>query len=395
MNNRVVGQKYEIVDTLFSNELQTIYVGKLLNSGDSGQFIINEFKDTDIIYSMKDNFSPEKCRYIRNIVETFYMDFNFYVVSSVCPGPTLETFLSNNSLRLTEKMYITESLLTQLVEMEKLSPFITYALCDTSNLAITNRKNICFNCNIMLSKEKMSVTGKDVTIKMGEVICTIFANTVNADLEYVKDIMPPALLPITRKCLDGKYDSIANVYSDFKSLLLYSVFMGNMSVDNQIRKNLSKARIKHKLSPLRKLAVILVALLLAGGVWAYIYNMNTDVSGKDKVIVQNNKPTAKITASAGKVYEGDSVVFTSQAADTDENDGIDSYNWTILIDDRQIFSSSNQNIAYKFEKAGKYTIQLVVSDTRSESSEPYKLYIDVLPKPENGGSKIPAANDRK
>jgi len=105
MDNRVIAEKYEILDTLFSNELQSVYSAKKSGADSSQQFIINEYKDTDIIYNMKDNFSKEKCHNIRNIVETIYENFCFYVVCNICPGPTLEDFLSDNNLRLTEKMW--------------------------------------------------------------------------------------------------------------------------------------------------------------------------------------------------------------------------------------------------------------------------------------------------
>ena len=105
MDRHVIYDKYEVTDTLFSNELQTIYTAKTTGTDGDPQFIVNEFKNTDIIYSMKDSFSPEKCHYIKNLVETFYLDFNFYVVSNICAGPTLEDFLSDNSLRLTENVH--------------------------------------------------------------------------------------------------------------------------------------------------------------------------------------------------------------------------------------------------------------------------------------------------
>lgn len=392
MDKRVIKQTYEIVDTLFSNELQTIYVGKTVGSDEGGQFIINEFRDTDIIYGMKDSFSPDKCRYIRNIVETFYIDFNFYVVSTICAGPTLENFLSDNNLRLTEKMYLTESLLTQLTEMEKLSPFITFALCDASNLAVTGRRNICFNCNIRLSKEDMGVTNKDVSHRVGEIICGIFANTANTDPEAAKDVLPPALLPIVQRCLEGKYASIAGVYNDFKSLLLYSVFMGNVSVDSQMRRNFKKGRIRRKLSPVKRAAALIALLLIIWGGWTYMKNLNT--LPENSPAPKNAKPAASFKISRDRVYAGDGVVFISDAYDPDAGDAIKSYFWVISKDGEPIFNSSNRNIAYKFETPGSYGVHLVVADSRDESSTPYKQYITVLPKPEPGIG-IPAASDRK
>lgn len=380
MDNRIIAGKYEIIDTLFSNELQVTYSAKKPGTDDSKLFIINEFKDTDIIYSMKDNFSKEKCHYIRNIVETLYENFCFYVVCNICSGPTMETYLSSNNLRLTEKMYLTESLLTQLIDIEKLSPLIVFLLCDVDNIAVTNKRNICFNCNLKLTADKLSASRSDVSKRVGEIICNIFSNTAAADLNYAKDNMPPALFPIVQSCIDGKYESIGKLYNDFKSLLLYSVFMGSGSVDNQIRKNFQKARIKRRLTPLRRLAAIIILLLLASGVWAFVKDLNISTSNNNAA-PQNAKPVAQFTANKKQVYEGETVFFISQSSDPDTSDSIKSYSWVISKNENPVFDSSNQNIAYKFSEAGKYSVHLVVIDSRGEASEPYKTSMNVLPKP--------------
>ncbi len=381
MDNCIIAEKYEIIDTLFTNELQTVYLSKKSGVDDGKQFIINEFKDTDIIYSMKDSFSKEKCRYIRNIVETIYEDFCFYVVCNICSGPTLETYLSGNNLRLTEKMYLTESLLTQLIDMENLSPFIAFSLCDTDNIAVTNKRNICFNCNLKLTSEKMSASKNDVSKRAGEIISAIFSNTIDADLNYIKDNTPPALFSIVQSCLNGKYESMSKAYTDFKALLLYSVFMGNGSVDTQMRKNLQKAKIKRKLTPVRRLAAIVIILLLAGGIWNYVKDFDMFTLNKNQTAVQNTKPAAQFTANKDQVFEGETVFFISQSSDSDANDSIKAYLWVISKDDKPVFDSSNQNIAYKFSQVGKYTVHLVVADTHDENSELYKTEINVLPKP--------------
>jgi len=381
MDNRVIAGKYEITDTLFVNELQAVYSAIKPGADDSKHFIINEFKDTDIIYSMKDSFSREKCRYVRNIIETIYEDFCFYVVCNICSGPALETYLSTNNLRLTDKMYLTESLFIQLIEMEKLSPFITFSLCDTDNITVVGKRNLCFNCNLRLTTEKMAATKSDVSRRVGEIICAIFSNTVATDLSYAKDNMPPALFSIVQGCMNGKYDSIDKMYSDFKASLLYSVFMSSGSIDTQLRKNYQKAKIKRRLTPLRRLAVIAIIILLAGGVWNYVKDLDISTANKGQDAVQNTKPAAQFSASKDQVIVGETVVFVSKASDVDANDSIKAYLWVITKDNKEVFSSTNQNIAYKFSELGKYVVNLVVADAHDLTSAPYAASINVLPKP--------------
>ncbi|HOE56427.1 MAG TPA: PKD domain-containing protein [Bacillota bacterium] len=378
LGNRVIAEKYEIIDTLFSSELQSIFLAKLSGAEDPTRFIVNEFKDTEIIYSMKDNFSKEKCGIIRNIVETIYEDFCFFVVCNICTGPTMETYLSDNNLRLTEKMYLTDSFLSQLIDIEKLSPFIVYSLCDINNLAVTGRRNICFNCNLKITEDMMSVSRSDVSRRAGEIICCIFSNTAAADLNHANNYMPPALFPIVQNCLEGKYEYMAKVYNDFKSLLLYSVFMGGGSVDNQIRKNYQKAKTKRRLTPLRRLAAMVLILLLAGGAWLVINN--PDILTFNRSALKNTKPTAQFTADKNQIYEGETVVFTDQSRDPDAGDSIASYLWVISKDNAPVYNSPDRNITFTFHEAGKYEVHLVVADTHNELSNSVKIYIDVLPK---------------
>ncbi len=377
LDNLVIEGKYEITSTLFSNELQSIYAAKKSGTEDPSRFIVNEFRDTEIIYTMKDSFSKEKCGNIRNIVETFYANFCFYVVCNICTGPSMETYLAENSLRLTEKMYLTDSFLSQLTEIEKFSPFIVYSLCDVNNLTVTGRKSICVNCNLKITEDMMSVSRSDVCKKAGEIICGIFANTVASDLNNAKNSMPPALFPIVQNCLEGKYESAAKIYNDFKSLLLFSVFMGGGSVDNQMRKNYQKAKVRRKLLPLRRLAAIAIILLLAGGIWMAIKGPAP----------KNAKPMSQFVADKNQVFEGETVVFTNQSYDPDDNDSVVSYLWAISKDGRPVYNSPDKNITYTFHEAGKYEVHLIVSDTHNEESKPVSTYIEVLQKlvlPDNG-----------
>ena len=378
MDNRVIAEKYEILDTLFSNELQSVFSAKESGADDSQQYIINEYKDTDIIYSMKDNFSKEKCQNIRNIVETIYENFCFYVVCNICSGPTLEAFLSDNNLRLTEKMYLTDSLLSQLTDIEKLSPLIVYSLCADDNLYVVGKRNICFNCNLKLTEDIMSASRSDVSRRVGEIICSVFSNTSAVDLSSAKNNLPPALFPLVQSCLEGKYESMAKLYGDFKALLLYSVFMGGKSVDNQIRKNYQRAKTKRKLTPVRRLAALILILLLAGGAWIILKDW--DLLTFNKTAVENTKPAAEFTADKNQIYEGETVTFTNKSSDPDANDGIKSYLWVISKAENPVFNSTDRDLSYTFSEAGKYGVHLVVTDTHGESSEPFRIFIDVLPK---------------
>jgi len=89
---------------------------------------------------------------------------------------------------------------------------------------------------------------------------------------------------------------------------------------------------------------------------------------------------ADFTADKSQIYEGETITFTSHSSDPDADDGIKSYLWVISKAEKPVFNSPNQDISYTFYEAGKYGVRLVVTDTHGESSEPFRIFIDVLPK---------------
>ena len=95
---------------------------------------------------------------------------------------------------------------------------------------------------------------------------------------------------------------IRDRYNDFKSLLLYSVFMGSSSVDNQIRANYQKAKVRRKLTPLKRLAALVLILLVAGGAWMLVKDWDMLTFKRTAV---NSKPVAEFTASSIQVFEGE------------------------------------------------------------------------------------------
>ena len=221
------------------------------------------------------------------------------------------------------------------------------------------------------------MTRSDVSKRVGGLICAIYSNTVAADLNYAKDNMPPALFPIVQSCLEGKYESMAKLYSDFKSLLLYSVFMGSGSVENQIRTNYQKAKVKRKLTPVRRLAALVLILLLAGGAWMLVKDWDILTFNRTAI---NSKPVAEFTASDIQIYEGEKVIFTNESTDPDEGDSIRSNLWTISKSGSSVFKSKRQGIAYTFVDPGEFEVILVVADIQGAVSEPSKVLIEVLPK---------------
>lgn len=383
----IFANKYKVLDALYQGEVQNIYVAEDIKGFGSERFIINEILDSSIIYSIKEVFNEDAKAFLKNFQNYFYQDSNFYIVSSIPSGTTLDNYLSSESLRLSDKMYITESLLTQLLKLEKASRMFKYNLLNPENILVAANRRISFNLGMRFDKEGLYATEATIISMLGDVICCIFANTVNASLEEDKDSMPPAIASIVRKCKDDSYNSIELVYKDFKASLLYSTFIGNSSVDKQIMQNIHKARRKRSFKPLKRVAaLILIMTLLAGGYFGLnkLLTRLPALSRGDSVTNQQNQiPIAKFTMSKSKVYVGDKINFVSQSTDPDIDDRIEAYEWSVSRNgDMYILFSREQNPSYTFEAEGDYVVSLIVKDSFGISSNAYKVGFTVYPREE-------------
>lgn len=385
MEPMIVANKYKIVDTLFQSELQNVYIAEEADSFNADQYILNEIIDGSIIFAVKEVFNEDAKDFLKNFIDYFYQDSNFYIVSSISTGSTLDSYLSSNSLRISDKMYITESLLTSLLNLDNVNRLIKYHLLNIENITLAGFRTVSFNLDIKFDKDGLYATNSAILNKLGDLICCIFANSPQATLEADKDNLPPAIASIVLKCKTDVYSSIGQVNKDFKSTLLHSTFIDNISVDKQVMKNIQKANRNRTIKPVKRIAAILIIFALLAGVYYGLNELGWKLPafGVDKNIAkqQNQVPIAKFNMSKSKVYIGDKIDFTATTTDLDINDKIISYEWSVSRnDDMYILFSRDQNPSYIFDEEGDYVVSLIVKDSPGISSEAFKVSFKVYPK---------------
>ncbi len=395
----LISNKYKVIDTLYKSELQNIYVAEYIENINSDKFVINEILDGNMIYAVKEMFCDDFSLIVKSFVESLYQDSKFFIITKLNSCITLDAHLSSTNLRISDKMYITENLLSQMLKLKASSNFGEYHLLSLENLYISGTRTISFNLGVQFDKDALNTTTQNVISKLGDVICCIFANTADASLEKDKDNLPPAIVNIVKRCMVESYSSIEEVYGDFKSSLLYSTFISSGSIDKQIIKNIEKAKRKRSLKSVKRFAAIVIILAVIAGAYLakdnlskYIPAIKGDKQSTDK---QNQIPLAKFSLSKNKVYMGDKIDFVCEASDPDLDDNITSYEWSVSRNnDMYILFSREQNPSYIFDAEGDYIVSLIVKDTSGISSNSYKLEFKVLPKeviPDMPGSKD--AND--
>ncbi|MDF2519679.1 MAG: hypothetical protein K0R84_307 [Clostridia bacterium] len=393
----LIANKYKVLDTLYKSELQNIYVAEDTENFNIENLIVNEIMDGSIIFAVKDMFNEDLSLVVKNFVDYFYQDLNFYIVSKATPGTTLSNHLSTVNLRISDKMYITESLLSQLIKLESANRLIKYHLLDLENLSIIGSRTLNFNLAIKFDKDALYATEQSIIKRLGDVICCIFANTPKATLEDDKDNLPPTIASLVTKCNAESYKSINEVYNDFKASLLYSTFIGNGSVDKQIMKNIQKAKRKRSARSVKRLtAAVIILALIAGAFFArdeLMKYLPAFGGGNTPTARQNQIPVAKFILSKNKIYAGDKIDFVCEASDPDIDDEVTSYEWSVSRnDDMYILFSREKNPSYTFEADGDYVVSLIVKDKAGISSNAYKVGFKVLPReeiPDDPGEKLP------
>ena len=383
MGNNVINEKYSVLDTLFESEHQAVYAAESSSSTDSKPFIINEFKNANLVYKMMLGFIEDKSIKPANFREAFFVDFNLYVVFEKCSGISLQKFLEATSLRIADKMAIANNLITYLHSLKEMDPCILQALYNVDNVFIQGRRNLCLGGNLAGMNAEMPTSFNQISAKVGELLLFVFANTTQGDIVKDKDNMPPAIYAIVQKSIQGQYKDMSEILKDFQSSLLYSTFINHHSVNNQIVKGIQKAKVKRKVGPKLKAAVLvlLVASVLGFG-WTQIkerfFDKRTPMSSK----ASNVQPAAQIIPSTSKIYQGEETYFVSDTSDADKEDGISTYQWSLKKDGVVIDTSTQQNYTYKFDETGQYSLHLTVKDTRGASSTEHRYPFEVYSKPQ-------------
>lgn len=386
MEQKVIKDKYQILDTLYSDQFQSIYVCQPINADSEEKFILNEFIDKDIIDIAKNSFCNGGDSISKSLMDSFEIDGMFYALFPISKGTPLEEYLSKHHLTIADKMFLTEQLLKRFMEIDKSVPLIQYTLCDLNNLSVTNRKYLNFSNLFCFDKDNLDIDFSLVSKRLGQIICCIFANSPQGDIEKDKDAIPPAIFPIITKAIAGSYDSSKEIYDNFKDTLLYTTFIGDISLDDHIRKKMIRARKRYIVSwPRLITSLIIIAALVWGGFWLFGKALPAFISrGRNSEIVDknNNAPVAEFSISINKIYSGDDVTFVDKSSDSDPGDLIKSRLWTIEKDGTIVLNSDEESLSYTFVEPGNYIVSLVVQDSKGAQSQPFTHSLKVLEKPE-------------
>ena len=170
--------------------------------------------------------------------------------------------------------------------------------------------------------------------------------------------------------------------------------IGAMNFNSALARPSQNSRGMRHVKAMRRLkvAILLVVFIVATPLIAHATGFDNWLSQNVKKTnlggaILNSQPVAAFAPDTGKILENVPVTFINQSLDSDPNDSIKSSNWTVIYKDAVLYESQEMHMLYSFPSEGKYTVSLVVQDSRGKSSDKKTVEYKVT-KPAKG-SEIP------
>jgi len=216
MTDLTINDKYHVVNTLFSDQNQSVYYVSNSFSEMKSNLIMNEIKDKRIVSELIHVFLDNNDALKNNFIEFFFKESKFYVVSKISPGETLGNIILKTNLSEDDKMNIAGSFLQELTKIELLPLSIQQVLCSFGNISVTDNKEVHFNHFLNFTKEDFLVKQEDIIAKTGDILAAIYMNSLYFRREDLHKL-PEEVAGIITGCLNREYTSISQVYNDFEN----------------------------------------------------------------------------------------------------------------------------------------------------------------------------------
>ena len=216
MSDMTINDKYHVVNTLFSDQNQSVYYVSNSFSETKSNLIMNEIKDKKIVSELIRIFLDDNEALKSNFIEFFFKESKFYVVSKISPGETLGNIILKTNLSEDDKINIAGSFLQELTKLEQLPLSIQQVLCSYGNIAVDDNKEVHFNHFLNFTKEDFQVKEEDIIAKIGDILAAIYMNSLYFRREDM-DRLPAEVAGLIDRCLNREYTSISQVYNEFEN----------------------------------------------------------------------------------------------------------------------------------------------------------------------------------
>lgn len=400
-------EKFKILENFQKNDYQTVLTGTEINN-DSNVVVINIFKKGSHI--SKDTIDLFKSS-LENVIHTEENDEEIIIVTKYLEGVSLKKYLVNYDT--TEKNRLNFAI--EYLEKAKIyDPF--------DNMF----KNILINENQIIMKDDKLFFNELMIIKdiSNNISFDKIAERIKNTLELIispndeKTANPKVTDFLAKLSTAGAYNSISDIYEDFKSIYIYDLYLDDkeenidsiiMDIENEQKELQQKEKndniIIADLDPFDKdevlddteaekiddddlekvkelfdqrpeekdnkknkktLIFVLIALIaLLGLIFAFKDSFNKE---------ENKVPVASFT------YEKDEnvYIFTNTSEAYGSNNSIVENMWIVKAGEKTLGEYDTPNLKLEFQDESSYDISLTVKDSIGQTSESYTVTIDVV-----------------
>lgn len=268
MQCKFIGGKYQMIHILKeNNQYQTVICQDISNKNINHKFILNIYKDKELIQK----FAPLLSKLNRDICHNFVELFveNSYLVSAFIYHEyvPLNIYLDSNDLTTKAQLKICESLLLELLKNDNIPKELKYFAFNISNITVDKNDNLHLNFAIIPDNCEID----NITQNIASIMCFIFKsqNTIPKDLKSFLD-----------KLENNSYSLISSIYADYKRIL-ENIFAQldvekNDDLSTKMKKSLleklkNNTILSNHLIALRVITILLVVSVISIGSW-YAYN---------------------------------------------------------------------------------------------------------------------------
>ena len=276
MSNITINDKYHIVNTLFSDQNQSVYYVSNSFSEMKNNLIMNEIKDKKIVSELIHVFMDNNEALKNNFIEFFFKESKFYVVSKISPGETLGNIILKTNLSEDDKTNIAGSFLQELTKIEQLPLSIQQVLCSFGNISVADNKDVHFNHFLNFTKEDFLVRQEDIIAKTGDILAAIYMNSLYYRREDIHKL-PAEVSALINRCLNREYMSLSQVYNDFETNIrppepeqigygLERLFQRNRIFLTRLEKRERSIRKQKKYKMYYVIAAVIIVLVIFGAI---------------------------------------------------------------------------------------------------------------------------------
>ncbi|MGI6778034.1 MAG: LysM peptidoglycan-binding domain-containing protein [Acetivibrionales bacterium] len=272
MDKKIIGNKYQVLRVLFDNENYYAAICRDISTPDEKHSVIlNVYRSKPSILKAAPVFTKVNSDICHDFKEFFVESPYVISVFKHYDYTSLECFLSENDISLTERLALCSSFLLEAIRNDNIPLLLKLDILQAKHIVVDSERKIHINFFAKLdNNDEPEIIEKKVIKNISSIIELILGN---------RKKLPEELLNFLSELESDKYNMISSIFSEFNTVSEAIIAKTEDSSDQNLQKRartaLGKAVKKQVKKPaaiivLRVVVIVLLAgIIIAGGYYAY------------------------------------------------------------------------------------------------------------------------------